>query len=540
MSWLGALLRLARPSRGKNGPTAAKVAESLAELARVDDWRRIPRLVSLPFSPDAEVAAAAAAKIQRLLATVPVSRLPWLEKAVRRDQAVGFWNDRYDPAWGELRPETVSARAKALGPAVVSLCTFHPSGWIRAEALRVLRTRFAPSALPYCVLRLSDWVQPIRSEAARWCEESVAPGHEAAWARSLPLLDLVERSARARSPRLRSGAMALLDTPTGRVALTGALTDPDVLVRAFAFHRMLEGERRRAEVLAAALSDPDPRIARLGADEISPTRFDSSLAPALRAGLRSRLAYARRQSLDRLAEVEGNAASEEILEGLRDRSGMVRGVAQFHAARLELVPDLEAFYLALLVGDPPVSAEAAISGLAELHRRTAWPRIEPFLRASAGRLRSAALRAGMELSPATMETALWEALSSPFRSVSRLARALLGQCPWAPGSTRRAFELATSSGEPEFARLNATRLLDAAPKWERAIAWLEILPRTAGTIRAQSLEQLARWNRLFSKSFVRPTPEQMAAFEKALAAAEGLLPGGLRGQLEFALVAWRT
>jgi hypothetical protein len=334
--------------------------------------------------------------------------------------------------------------------------------------------------------------------------------------------------------------MALLETPAGRGALTGALTDPDVLVRAFAFHRMLEGERRAAEVLSAALRDPDPRIARLGADELSPTRFDSSLAPALRAGLRSRLAYARRQSLDRLAEVEGNGASEEILAGLRDRSGMVRGVAQFHAARLELVPDLEGFYLALLDGGPPVWAEAAISGLAELRRRTAWPRIEPFLRASSGRLRSAALRAGMELSPATMEPALWEALSSPFRSVSRLARALLGHCPWAGGSTRRAFELATSSGEPDFARLNAVGLLEAAPKWERAIAWLEILPRTAGAIRARSLEQLVRWNRLFSRSSVRPTPEEMSAFERALAAAEGLVPGGLRRQLEFALVAWRT
>jgi hypothetical protein len=538
LSWLDALLGRARPRPDGSGTPAAEDAGSLAELARLEDWRCIPPLVVLPFSPDAEVAAAAAATLQRLLATVPLSGLPWLEKAVRRERAVGWWNSRYEPAWSELRPETVSTTVAGLGPAVVSLCTFHPSGWVRLEALSVLRTRFAPSALPFFILRLSDWVPVIRSEATRWCEETLATGHETAWVRGLPLLDLVERSARARSPALRNGAMALLGTPAGRVALTAALTDPDILVRAFAFRRMFEGEPHSAEVLAAALRDQEPRIARLGADELSPTRFDSTLAPALRAGLRSRLAYARRQSLDRLAEVEGASASAEILAGLRDRSGLVRGVAQFHAARLKLVPDLEAFYLARLDGDPLVSAEAAICGLAELGGRTAWPRIERFLRASSGRLRSAALRAGVELSPATMEPTLWEALSSPFRSVSRLARALLAHRPWAGGSTRRALELATSTGEPDFVRLNAVRLLDAAPKWERAIAWLQLLPATAGPVRAQSLEQLVRWNRLFSQSSVRPTPEEMAAFEKALAATEGVLPEGLRRQLEFALVAW--
>ncbi|HEY1908509.1 MAG TPA: hypothetical protein VGG91_20835 [Myxococcaceae bacterium] len=538
MSWLKGLLRPAQPGGDRSRTPAAEAARSLAELLRVEDWRRIPRLVAFAFSPDPEVAATAAAALERLLAAVPLSSLPWLEKAVRRDQAVGWWNDRYEPAWRKLDPETLAAIGPALGPAVVSLCTFHPSGWVRAEGLAVLQTRFAPSALPFFVLRLSDWVPAIRSEAARWCEETLAPGHEAAWVRGLPLLDLVERSVRARSPGLRNGAMALFGTPAGRVALAAALTDPDILVRAFVFRRMFEAEPRSAEVLPAALRDRDLRIARLGAEELSPARFTPALAPALRAGLRSRLAYARRQCLDRLAETEGDGARAEILAGLRDRSGLVRGVAQFHAARLGLVPDLEAFHVGLLDGGPPSLVEVAISGLAELRRRAAWPRIEPFLRASSGRLRSAALRAGMELSPATMEPALWEALSSSFRSVSRLARALLASRPWADGSTRRALELATSTGEPDFVRLNAVRLLDAAPKWDQAIAWLQILARAGGPVSAQSLEQLVRWNRLFSRSSVRPTSEEMDAFEKALAAAEGLLPGGLRRQLELALIAW--
>ncbi|HZW88647.1 MAG TPA: hypothetical protein VFF12_06170, partial [Myxococcaceae bacterium] len=147
------------------GTRAPKVESTLGLLRAAEDWRRIPRILPLAFSPDAEVAGAAAAVLQRLLAAVPASRLPWLEKAVRRDQAVGWWNDRYEPAWSELRPETISTGAAALGPAVVSLCTFHPSGWVRAEALAVLQRRFAGDALPFFILRLSDWVPVIRSEA---------------------------------------------------------------------------------------------------------------------------------------------------------------------------------------------------------------------------------------------------------------------------------------------------------------------------------------------------------------------------------------
>jgi len=205
---------------------------------------------------------------------------------------------------------------------------------------------------------------------------------------------------------------------------------------------------------------------------------------------------------------------------------------------LALVPDLEAFYVALLDGGTRSSVEVAISSLAELNRPRAWPRIQPLLCARSARLRSAALRAGVELSPATMAEALWEALAAPFPSVSRLARALLARRPWAGESTGRALDLAVSATGRDFVRFHAVRLLESAPKWQQAIAWLQILHRVTGPTRDRSLEELARWNRLFNRSSVRPTPDEMAAFANGLSAAEGLLPTRLRRDLEFALVAW--
>src|SRR5262249_48504002 len=91
-------------------------------------------------------------------------------------------------------------------------------------------------------------------------------------------------------------------------------------------------------------------------------------------------------------------------------------------------------------------------------------------------------------------------LLRPLRSPA--APALLARRPWAGESTRQALDLAVSGTHPDFVRFHAVRLLESAPKWQQAIAWLQILHRVTGPTRDRSLEELARWNRLFNRSSV--------------------------------------
>ena len=524
-----ALLRLLRPPVPDH---------ALGELRALEDWRWLPVILPLAFVGREEVAAVARSVIERLLPSVLLTRLPWLDKAVRREHGAGPWNPRFHPGWSELRPEHLRHLAAKLGPATLTLTTFHPDGWVRAAALSELQGRFPEAALPFLVLRLTDWVPPVRSQASRACEESILAGNERAWTRGLALLELLERTARARSPDLRARAHGLLATEQGRVSLREALGSTDTLVRAFAFRELLAGPERGAGLVSAALQDADPRINRLGAAELTPTRFTPDLVPALRVGLHARQSFVRRECLDRHAEVDGVDAGPEILDGLRDRTGLVRGVAQYHATRLGVVQDLPAFYVGLL-GDPSVAVvEVAISSLAELGRRDVWSRVEPFLWARVARLRRAALRAGVELEAGGMTRWLWDALVEPQPRLGRVARDLLARQPLGPKDTARAVRIATAARRPEVARANALRLLECAGKWEQAICWVRIARRSVGPIHELSLEELGRWNRTFNRSFVRPTPQDLTALSEELALAKQSLPSRLHRELVLALAPW--
>lgn len=540
-SWLEALFRESLPKHTGLGRRLLRprgLDGALEELQALADWRRLPAVLPLAFAGREDVAAVARGVLERLLAAVPLMRLPWLDKAVRREEASGPWNPRYLPDWVELRPEHVAERAAVLGSAALALCTFHRSGWVRAAALAELQGRFPEMALPFLVLRLSDWVPAVHSQAGRACAESVVAGNERAWTRVMPLLELLERTARARSPELTARVHGLLATEPGRAALREALGSNDALARAFAFRELLAGPERGAGLVSAALRDPDPRINRLGAAALAPARFTRDLLPALRVGLRARPPFVRRECLDRLVENTGVEAAPEILDGLRDRTALVRGVAQFHATRLGVVKDLPSFYVALL-GEPSTAVvEVAISSLSELGSRQAWSRVQPFLWARAGRLRRAALRAGVELEPGGMARWLWSALVEGQPSVARLARALLARQPLVSEDTARAVRIATGARRPEVARANAVRLLERTGKWEQVVSWLRIARRTDGPIRALSLEELVWWNRTFNRSFVRPRPEDLTTLSEELTLAQQSLPPSLHGEITLALNAW--
>lgn len=128
------------------------------------------------------------------------------EKQVRQELSDSpYYSPRFSPGWTSVTPEGVSRRAVEMGSALVSLCTFHPNGWVRSAALVALGKHFLSEGFPYILLRLADWVPAIRAEAAQLCEKTMAPGNERVWCNALSLLALVGRSTRAaESPNHRS------------------------------------------------------------------------------------------------------------------------------------------------------------------------------------------------------------------------------------------------------------------------------------------------------------------------------------------------
>src|SRR5262249_29242707 len=160
------------------------------------------------------------------------------------------------PGWSELDPWTLTRRTATPDVELLLLCTFHPSGWVRAAALGALQARSPERSIPFWVIRLSDWVKAVRADAVRLCEGSIVAGNENGWVQGLALLELLGRSSRAPPPELAATALALLGTARGAAAWHEALRAKDALVRTFAFRSVLRSPDRTAEVVAEALVDP--------------------------------------------------------------------------------------------------------------------------------------------------------------------------------------------------------------------------------------------------------------------------------------------
>ena len=155
----------------------------------------------------------------------------------------------------------VEPRAVARAPiALRALATFHPSGYVREEATRSLAGE--EEALPYILLRLNDWVEPVATAAQHAVEACLARASGEAVVRCLPIVE------RLRSVRRRA-LQAVVDSversvirPSARPALREALASaPPAVRRTCVLYaaRLPPGEA--VPLLVPLTTDRDPVVA---------------------------------------------------------------------------------------------------------------------------------------------------------------------------------------------------------------------------------------------------------------------------------------
>ncbi len=516
--------------------------EALKILDETNDWTLVPRLLPLALGKSTDIASRTTVALRRLLDSVPTADLPRLDKQVRQELSDSpYYGPRFAPGWTNVTPEGVSRRAVEMGSALVSLCTFHPNGWVRSAALVALGKHFLSDGFPYILLRLADWVPAIRAEALQLCERTMAPGNERVWCNGLSLLELVGRSTRAAESPLKDRVHAYLQTVAGRTALGEAMRSPDRDTRTHAFRFLLAPPNEATiELLSVALTDKDPCINRLAVERLVSSQLGKEICPALREGMKSKQPIVRRHCLDAYAQLNGIEAKDEIVAGLRDRAAVVRGVARHHARKLSVVSDVVGFYRDLLGSHLASEVAVAMASLGELNALDTWPLLKPYLWARQPHLRCLTLRVGVELGRKDIADWLWEALSDREPPVTNLARRLLAQLDADALEPGRAVHLAVNQRKPELARLNATRLIRAMGKWKQPAALIQVAQKANGVVAQLAVELLLRWNQNFNSSGTQPSASQVTAISQELDFAKNALPDGLSEWLRFALKPWQS
>lgn len=334
-----------------------RILAILQEIRNAREPAVIGDLIRLGLAEDDRLRTRARATIADLVALLPSEALPALDESLRH-----AW--RYLNYWRRLRPEDVSGLQPSSTDdwTFVCLVASHPSGYVRAEAIKIVGAGPYVDSLPFLFLRLVDWVDEVRLAVEFQIREWLRPEYAQMFVNCLPLVRRLEESTRLNAACVEQIVRFLRGPACGEAVRRGLKSESPLMRRecfqlaagnpAFSPEDVIEDASRDRDVLVR-------KWAFLSAAKIVPQNW-----PSLRERATSDLYFPiRRIALESL-EAEPNAEASRFYPFLLDRSAAIRRSCQaLIGTRFRgLATD---FYRSTL-GDAPVrSMDICVLGLAE-------------------------------------------------------------------------------------------------------------------------------------------------------------------------------
>ena len=553
-------------------------------------WQ-IPDVFPKVFSPDLEVSGAAKETVARLVRSLPVgdhARLDILFRQITEGYR-GY-------ASGGLLLEPSHVERLLEGPPgslvpLLGVCSFHRSGYVREASVKRLAERFTGEELPFLLLRINDWVEPVRERALRAVELRFTQEHARSLVQCLPLILRLKECGRAEHQDLPDRVQSFLSQPGQREALLEGTKAGDRGVRRTCVDWALRAlEALPKDLVTQALGDEDLVIRMRTAEFLSLSQDVRGIEPFLETLKKDPCASVRMQALHALARRERFSELEGFLT---DRNTSVRDTARYVLSRAGGAK-FDEFYRSVIakVASVPLSLTLPHEGGEDTrydrlspcgrdHREggSEGPHPHPNLRAATlgcpyrgkgsavaktlagailglsetGSKEDAALVASWVQDPrSSVARACLQALGrlDPDRYVDLFLASLAGP---KPGLSRAAAEQLLhlthrvpvhTIGQilmrpgPLHIKRSSLRVMGRYSKWSRLSYLLEACLLEEDEVRQRALDLLARWIRRYNAVQTVPAPSEVQSASTALSKAGSVLPPGLHDDLASMLASW--
>lgn len=507
-------------------PPAAKAVESLVsdpvhalgELGLLAEAAALPWIVPRLLSPDSAVAQAARRAATRILRATPPRDFGWIEQTVR-GRLRG--NPSGATAWWQLSaaqlPELWGLCHRSDGDGLLQIASFHPSGYVRAEAVRLLAEQELEVALPCLLVRLNDWVAPVQHLAAEKVSTLLRPEAVPDLLCCLALVEQLPVYRRRDLSLLHAQMRALLLAPASRSLIWAAceaerdahqrralyglladalLTEPGGSAREAGLHRLIQLAMQSADLWLRVWA------VRLGRAHL----FGEPLRRLLGQARADRGRPVRREAL--LAFLDSHP---ELEAALCDPCVSLRELVRY-ALRKKANLDFPEYYRQILLTGTESRRLSALAGLGETGTRTDSSTLLPYISAPVPRVRAAALRALGQLDPEGSLEVLASALADPASQVVRAAAEAVGRRAALLGAARL-MALFDSHADPACRR-RLVDLLAQLPCWEQPRVLLQAARDPSPAVAARAELRLRRW--LSVSRYVRPSREEASALRNEL------------------------
>lgn len=527
---LNQLYRWPQSGQGLRGQAVLDLV-TLRELVECGEPAAIPQLAPALLLTTGPEQLALARALGALLAGTGPEDLALLDEATR-----GSWvfMDHYGETWRRLDPREL---ARWVGPGepgalLLRLASFHANGFIREEAVRRLALITDGSELPYLLLRLNDWVSPVRLAAERALAARIGPAYAEPFVQNLALVVRLQRVERV-EPRLLEQIVGLLTDPATRPLMIAAMRHGTLLVRRASYRFLTSGSPADLEqVLLAARAVRDPLIRLWSLRRAATALAPDHLLPVVDGLCTDRSAMVRYEALTLLATGFSGKATARLVFGLLDSSPSVRAVARFHLRKRGKF-NFATFYRNSMGLAAPSKLAVSIAGLAETGVGTDAQWLIPHLSHPAVRVRRAAVRGVMRLGGEACAHLVLERVLDPAPGVSRAATWAMETYAGSLGGMALWTRFAAPG--PGHVRRHLLRLMTALPKWESIGYLVEAAGDADEAIASLALEYIRRWNARYNQGQTVPSHEQTVRLGAALTRWGASLGPEDRSLLELAV-----
>jgi HEAT repeat protein len=532
-----------RWSRGLSDTTRTLLGEFLAWSGTEARWRpepdtalrlhaigervepyAIPKLLGFALATDGGVRSAAQSVIGRLFDRLSPDQLPGLDEALRR-----AWSNL--DRWSGQRPNIKELRKNSEDDRIfLGLVSSHSDGFIREEAVKALGAERSDRVIPFLLVRLVDWVEPVRRAAELALLDRLQPNYAQTFVECLGLLERLAAGSRF-APAFKTSLTNFLEKPECAEYVLGGTRSRKPAVRRACFP-VAAGNRGLdlKTVFELALRDEDVLVRNWA------FRNGSSAFAAIGLDwydLASKDPYPpiRREGYWALAQKA--AAPGEIFRFLFDPSAGIRCSCQaLFRDRFGLEP--VGSYRAALESPDNGQAEIAVRGLAETGTREDGDRLKALLSHPSARVRCAAVGASGSLRVEHIAPLLIGLVAADRRSVAREAASVLLAGKLADP---RPIWTEARKNPHEGASLAVLRKMRFAGKWQRLGIYLESLECEDPALAECGLEQLRLWEIRYNRSFILPSSKEASDLLQILERVASRIPADLAHGLHQLLLA---
>ena len=417
---------------------------------------------------------------------------------------------------------------------LLGIASLNSSGYVRERALKLISGSKNPSAVPYILLRLNDWVVSIRNLAEHILKNMFTADNIDLFINHFALINRLEDSVRVELKSIKIEIEDFLKDDSFRDMVMSNFNHPQVKTRLFCYQLLKERVAKDENIITNALQDKSFEVRMWLVEAINILELETKYA-IIEKLLQDKSAKVKTAVLRENEDVVC-LKFRGILEMLLvDEYASVRDEARFIAKKHSIIIDIPEFYRQQILKNPK---PGAIVGLGETGNQRDLDIVYRFTTHEESKKRLAALIAMWHLSRVDAVGFVLDALDSDVPKIRKIVKRLLKRTRMPEILSAMKEKLRS---EDLDIRVFALQIVYSYGGWQALEAILYAISNEHDPVLSESKNLLNSWlirsTRLYSKPD-RATENAIVNLFEVICQRKLISDKAIK-ELQFAIAAWR-